>query len=491
MNGDLPLKHPLQAFCLIALISVISACTGVATRDTPAPVVITIPTPTITPTPGPACDATAADPNTGTGTVLSPYLICTAVQLYSMAQNNFSNGSDATHVVYYLLKSDIDLTAFDWVDNGISINYVDFDGNGYTISNLNVSPRVGHQNGSPTGIFHAIQNGSVHHLEIKDSVINGHGLCGLLAATVNPNTSYRDIFDQITITNAKINCSDNSGALFGNVISNATNSVSLTNIQVTGSIASLYSHAGGVAGTYTTGTSVASAFDHISFNGSVISVNNYAGGLFGVLSAAGVNSDLSFTHISVAGDIINITSKYASGLFGYAQINTSNAYLYNLSQITLTGNYGNQEGITTAYDSTIGNLDTGSFVVSGLNDTGVLTPAAIAFDQNNSGTTHTDGTTITPNISLETPGSEQITILAVTPIFTNQVVYNDGVGCSIGETLNNATSACAIHMTLSSKRDGSNAIYNADLNEIIRVQYNDLTSGNTYNAYTSIQFLME
>lgn len=133
----------------------------------------------------------------GDGTSANPYQIETAVELQSI-QNDLS--------AHYILMNDIDLTGVTWTPIGSTSAgfFGELDGNGKTISNLNIS-----SSSSYTGLFAVVYSGGmIKNLVLENSNIvssssNTGLLCGgFFASDANQNN--------ITINNIDIiNCAVN------------------------------------------------------------------------------------------------------------------------------------------------------------------------------------------------------------------------------------------------------------------------------------------
>lgn len=110
----------------------------------------------------------------GSGTAADPYIIQTAAELQSI-QNNLA--------AYYQLTADIDLSSVSWTPIGsISAPFSgQLDGNGYTISNLDLSSTTQH-----AGLFSSLTSGAtIKDLTLEDFHIESTEIyCGCLVGSI-------------------------------------------------------------------------------------------------------------------------------------------------------------------------------------------------------------------------------------------------------------------------------------------------------------------
>jgi len=201
----------------------------------------------------------------------------------------------------YRLINDLDFTGVDW--NPISLNYIVFDGNGFTIYNLkNVKTYV--DTSIQYGLFKSINYSNVKNLNLYNSLImitvNNSTTsaeypvyAGLLAGTAYlSNFNNISVQGEISVDNTTSN-SDNVGGLIGNVNR--------------------------------------SAFNQIYIN-AIVSGDNFVGGLAG---SAGDNTIVERTYIT--GKIYGLY--YLGGIMGYGY-NSSLLNVYSTSQIYSNNNWG-------------------------------------------------------------------------------------------------------------------------------------------------------
>lgn len=110
----------------------------------------------------------------GDGTSANPYQIETAAELQSI-QNDLS--------AHYILMNDIDLTGVRWTPIGsISAGFFgELDGNGHTISNLNLSSTA-----QSAGLFRSLTSGAtIKNLRLEDCHVDSTSLwCGCLVGSI-------------------------------------------------------------------------------------------------------------------------------------------------------------------------------------------------------------------------------------------------------------------------------------------------------------------
>lgn len=200
--------------------------------------------------------------NAGSGTVEDPYQIATAEQLAKLA--NDVNGGISYDNTYFVLTSDIDLSAHRWKPIGISIWYDtgattekwfagSFDGGNHVISGMYVDESA---DKNSAGLFGCIQTGTnvgVKNLVISNATIytcdSGLMECyaGILVGFVSGNRDHPISFENITVSGSITTDSytgyNNVGGMIGYAAwANVTN-CHAENITITGS-----SNTGGFVG---------------------------------------------------------------------------------------------------------------------------------------------------------------------------------------------------------------------------------------------------
>ena len=243
---------------------------------------------------------------TGSGTETDPYQISTAEGLkWFRDKVNNAKTSDETKICA-VLKADIDLNNEPWTPIGIGedtgkedLPYSGtFDGNGHTISGLNVY--YGDKNG---GLFCYVKSATIKNLTVAGSVTYSSG----------DGIAYGGI----------VGCADSS------TIENCTNRCTVTGGWYAGGIV------GWAANTTITGCA---NFGNISISGS-----NCVGGICGYLSS--YDSDETSTNFSTIRDCYNVGSIsgiYAGGIAGRSYNGDNSAYpnrianCYNMGKVTTT-----------------------------------------------------------------------------------------------------------------------------------------------------------
>ena len=282
----------------------------------------------------------------GSGTASSPYQVDSASDLAYFAYKTQILGEQCyDHIV---LTKDIDLAGYDWMPIGTGRNVVSgvqayfrgvFDGQGHTISNLNINV---------SGI----------------AKINEYGLFGLVDSGA--------VLKDFTILSGEVNGIANlTGAVAGYIwsatIDNVTNYA-----NVTGS-----SYIGGIVGQMTRGTTISNCFNYGNVQGI-----NYVGGVVGGMedytttrTIVGVTNMGQVTGHSQVGGIIGrayhvtvesayngytasvtATTRYAGGVVGYLMNGSTVLKSVNTADVTglecvagLVGGAVNGGSLTTSY----------------------------------------------------------------------------------------------------------------------------------------------
>ena len=270
----------------------------------------------------------------GVGTEDNPHLITTAQEL-----QNINNDVSA----HYKLMADIDLSNIDFepIGNANSGTFTgSFDGNGFTIRNLNVF------SGKYAGLF-GCNEGVIKNITLENIYVYGTryigGICG-------ENTSYGTIENckvlsgkiesesSFNIINAGGVCGSNKGLMQGN-FSNSCD------VNAKNSENSVY--AGGIVGYNDSTLTVAITNSYNTGNISSSSVSYYAysysGGIVGY-----VNSTVTITNSYNTGNISSYSSdssyssySYSGGIVGYTS-----------STVTITNSYNNGNIYSSSDDKT-------------------------------------------------------------------------------------------------------------------------------------------
>ena len=217
----------------------------------------------------------------GTGMANDPYQIATASQLENLA--NWVNDGKSSNKDHYVLVANIDLKGSSYSANNTVIGYADsfkdasthgfkgtFDGNGYTIKNLNVDlSKVTAKGGTVTvGLFGAVQNATIKNLNLQDVVFVG----------AVPNAVSNDI---------AVGCL--AGAVFGKTVidhCSVMNGSITENTTGAGTATKLYSFGGLLGDAYTTGETAFASVTNCSIDCEITafgghSSQSYVGGIVG------------------------------------------------------------------------------------------------------------------------------------------------------------------------------------------------------------------
>lgn len=139
----------------------------------------------------------------GDGTLSSPYLIYTAEDLSLIADTYNAGNFSPTSITYFSLQNDIDLSSKAWEPIGVnnySFKNAVFDGNGFTISNINCSLQVDY--GQSIGLFGTIENAVVRNVIISNFRFLG-------SETPNANLNRATLVGN-AVNSYIINCVDNT-----------------------------------------------------------------------------------------------------------------------------------------------------------------------------------------------------------------------------------------------------------------------------------------
>lgn len=260
----------------------------------------------------------------GTGTLEDPWLISNAVQLSNVRNYLGSDNTDR----YFKLTKDIDLDIYpfnegvgwptigNW-DNGADGSfYGNFDGAGYTISNLYVN--IASEDDNPSGLFGDTLNADIKNLNLNNVNINGPYCVGALIGFAD-NTNISGI--NVTGTNAVNNNAeyDWTGGIVGYMQLGSLKESSCT-AQVNG-----YQLTGGLIG-----YADRAELENLEFNGTV-SGEDYVGGIAGELSGGSLKN--SNSSISVSG------GEYGDYIGGLVGRNTSGVIVGCHSSGTVLGDW--------------------------------------------------------------------------------------------------------------------------------------------------------
>lgn len=170
---------------------------------------------------------------------------------------NAVNGGDSHSKIYVVLTADIDLNNEIWTPIGqtgaTTFNGI-FDGQNYTISNLNVNSEAQTGKHYSSGLFgwvesHSAGQGHIKNVKIDGATIKGHHNCGALVGYITEQTA---LVENCHVTNATISCtvanSEANGDKAGALIGNATVATPVKDCTATNSTVSAGRDAGQVIG---------------------------------------------------------------------------------------------------------------------------------------------------------------------------------------------------------------------------------------------------
>lgn len=234
----------------------------------------------------------------GSGTENDPYLIFYADQLNQV--RNYLNQDG----VCFRLMSDIDLG--DWLaDNSPSQGWLPigveassfkgvFDGDGHTISNLNIK-RVNTDN---VGLFGYTLSATIKNITVKGDVTGHYGVGGIVGScngTSVTNCHYE----------GKVTGTENVGGIAGWVTSTSP----MTNCSLQGDIKGTKGIGGIVGGT----NGLDGTFSALKSNGTISATEDGCGGIFGILNGSNVELSECTTKTTIQGN------DYVGGIVGYAE----------------------------------------------------------------------------------------------------------------------------------------------------------------------------
>lgn len=247
----------------------------------------------------------------GEGTENSPYQIKSLKHLQNMNDLIVSNAGASK--LYFKLVGDIDMAGVDWVykNNSIGNNFpINFDGDGHTISNFNMTQWS-------ASLFGAIK-GEVYNLKFKDATIVTNTASasrgGLLAYRAGGTDTAAYIHD-ITVDGLSVTGTTSAvGGLVGGLTNGTIENCIITGLNLTAQAA-----AGGIVGEILDAESAVkecSVSGTVTFSGGA-SGDTYQGGIVGKVAADGT---ISRCHSSV---ILqgSVHTKILGGIVGGATAN--------------------------------------------------------------------------------------------------------------------------------------------------------------------------
>lgn len=241
----------------------------------------------------------------------------------------------------YILMGDIDLSSFS------SGNYSflgdltgEFNGNGYTIKNLNIQSTVAETN---IGLFSKIDGGTVKNLNFENANVSGEYRVGILAGSALGSAT----IDNVNISNSSVSSpSGIAGSLIG-FAGSETDTIQVRNTHVTNTVVEALEYAGGLIGSVQSDLSI----EQSSFSGGV-SAGNIGGGLIGGVSAYGTSANTAYKTITIKDSYsdaayVDTGSRPAYGGF-FGEI--------HLATVEITSSYAKYESSYNTVDAIAGRI---------------------------------------------------------------------------------------------------------------------------------------
>lgn len=284
------------------------------------------------------CSETAAHAGdiASSGTVSSPYLIADKYQMQAL-----HSLVAAGEKKFFKLVDDVDMEGDTWVPlNSGGTEYVNFNGNGHTLSAFTVSGTT-----SPSGLF-SIFNGQVYDLTIDGaSVTATTGAIGILAGDLGSGGSENVSAEHVRITNCVVgdnNYNGVPGSLAGNIRRSGTvvKEVMVSDCSVT----SKNNYVGGLIGY----VRAASTIQECKVSGSTVSGKDITGGLFGSLGSGSNAPACSFCFVEDTS--VHGSYRRVGGLAGWHQAGTISCCGVE-ADVTVTSSSYDVGGITGIQDA--------------------------------------------------------------------------------------------------------------------------------------------
>ena len=286
--------------------------------------------------------------------------------------NNIPQNGAGTAGKTYVLTGNIDMSSI--------TNYIAktgfagiFDGNGYTISNLNINQPGATQ----LGLFGTVFNGAtIKNVTLNNFSITGSDANGALAGEIAGST----------ITNCKITNStiQSTGFDAGGLIGVSQNSA-ISNCEFNGSVSGDHFNVGGILGRDNNDSTISQC----AASGTINAISGNAGGILGVAGNAG--------KISECYSSANVKGSWSGGLIGAidrSSTNIENSYATGSVTQVSGGPLGGLIGRTIQPGAIVKNcFSTGAVNGAFINDIGGLDGSTGANFSNNFWNTETSGRT--------------------------------------------------------------------------------------------------
>ena len=276
----------------------------------------------------------------GDGTLENPWQIKTPTQLTYM-RDDLVPGETR----YFKLITDIDMAGVEWAPlNNVDPydKFINFDGNGYTISNLTI------KEGAAYASFVGVLYGDIRNVTFSRADITaGEGnKSGIVAGYVGTTAALTPcMMSNVVVTNSTITGARSMGAVVGQV---ATDDAAFVNCRVIDTkviqTASSTSHAGGFVG-----YSQANAYYQDCFSTATIEGTEFTGGFAGYIGKG------QFFNCHASGDVNG--TKHVGGFVGKTEDPVFNKCWYDGDGITATDATKNcQSGGFVGYAAKNGNF---------------------------------------------------------------------------------------------------------------------------------------
>ena len=241
----------------------------------------------------------------------------------------------------YILMGDIDLSSFAPGNYSFLGDLTgEFNGNGYTIKNLNIQSTVAETN---IGLFSKIDGGTVKNLNFENANVSGEYRVGILAGSALGSAT----IDNVNISNSSVSSpSGIAGSLIG-FAGSETDTIQVRNTHVTNTVVEALEYAGGLIGSVQSDLSI----EQSSFSGGV-SAGNIGGGLIGGVSAYGTSANTAYKTIT-------IKDSYSDA--AYVDTGSRPAYggffgVIYLATVEITSSYAKYESSYNSVDAIAGSI---------------------------------------------------------------------------------------------------------------------------------------
>ena len=272
------------------------------------------------------------------------YQISNGAELAWFAEHvNSAKSTDKTNLDSAVLTADIDMAGYPSIMIGTSSSYPFggvFDGNGKTISGINISAA----SGTIYGLFKYVGGSVSQTAVIKDITVDGEIKLSGSAGTAGSIAGYANRYSEISgcISNVDITVNSSAanaviggivGYTYGNkdVTTKVYDCINNGEISVNASGSNQLKYVGGIIGEALYGSEVYNCIN----NGSITGNASYAGGIAGYQNATASGASIVRNCANKA-DVEG--SSYVGGITGYAYMNSSSALELKTENCYNTGN---------------------------------------------------------------------------------------------------------------------------------------------------------